>query len=137
MNNVKKSKLLKSVKKEFDNLPRGITGRRSPAPDSLWEQVFILSPYYKKTDLAEKLGVNITVLKRGIKKIEKTNTCAPLGSSSSKKHSFMKVMPNIPLKSAQNSTFLDGPILGSELERKRKVILELSTKSGTTITIFE
>ena len=143
MNDKKLEQLLKESRSEFDNLPRGRTGRRTPAPSSLWKKTHILSSHFSRNSLAKKLGINLSVLQRGLLKFESNKTSVSISASREKtklsrkikKNTFVKV---IPIATEKNTQPLDKYEISTLIPASgKKIVLELSTKSGTTITIYE
>lgn len=121
MTALKTNKLLKKVCREFDALPQRPSGRRAPAPDSLWEQVAVLAQHFRINELAEQLERSPSVISKGIRRT-KAKSGHPL-KKYQKKHTFVKV--EVPSDTVVHNTAKD------------KTILELSTKSGMTIRVFE
>ena len=111
-------KLLKKTKLELSRLPvRGKTGRSSPIPDELLDDIKKLSHHFSGSELGRRVGISQTRVSRALAKRKGE------GKKLKTRPSFVKVIQ-------EEVSPLTMPMKG-------RAILEMTTQSGMKLTIFE
>ena len=114
------NEFLKKTKLELKRLPkRGKSGRPSAMPDQLVNDIQKLSQYFSQAELSRRLNIKPARMHRAVKRGTETGKTLTISPS------FVKVIQESEKPSLQNSP------------TKGKIILEMITKSGMTISVFE